>query len=234
MTRIFYVSICSLLLSACATMNGNGHIKSESREAGQFTGVESSASVDIDIKKGATAMVKIEGDENLLQYVTTEVKGGILIIGLKPNISFNSSHLKAYITTPVLKNLVVTGSSSILSHDFFDNEGETNFTLTGSGDIKASVHSPSVTTDLSGSGSITIKGETKTLHVTVSGSGDVKCHDLKSENTSVDVSGSGGAHVYASQTLTAEVTGSGDVYYSGNPASPRITKTGSGSIQPEK
>lgn len=234
MNKIIYIAVISLWVSACASINGNGRIKSQAREVSRFNGIESRSSVDIDIKKGSSQTVTIEADENLLQYVTTEVINGDLIIELKPNSSFGNAHLKAHVTSPELKSWKVSGSGSIRSNDFFDYQGETNFIVSGSGDIEAVVHSPSVIADVSGSGSISLKGETKNFRATVSGSGDAKCHDLKSENTSIEVGGSGSAHVYSSVKLTAQVSGSGDIFYSGNPASPSIDKSGSGSIQSEK
>lgn len=57
---------------------------------------------------------------------------------------------------------------------------------------------------------------------------------LFAENTAVKVSGSGNANVFASVNLDAKVSGSGNIFYSGNPTSPQIQKSGSGSIQAQK
>jgi hypothetical protein len=54
---------------------------------------------------------------------------------------------------------------------------------------------------------------------------------LLAENTAVKVSGNGNANVFASVKLDAKVSGSGNIFYSGNPTSPVIQKSGSGTIQ---
>jgi hypothetical protein len=65
----------------------------------------------------------------------------------------------------------------------------------------------------------------------MSGSGDVKCANLKSENANIHVAGSSDVHTFASVSLKVNVTGSGDVYYAGNPTSPEIHITGSGTAK---
>jgi hypothetical protein len=45
---------------------------------------------------------------------------------------------------------------------------------------------PKIETEISGSGSSSIKGTTKDFSVRISGSGNVHCFDLLSENTEID------------------------------------------------
>ncbi len=234
MNKIAAIIICFVILSSCTSLIGSGHIKTEERTPGHFDGIQSSGSIDIEVKNGPVQMVEIEGDDNVLPYVLTKIKNGLLNVSYKSNVSFIDAHIKAYITAPSLNRIYSSGSADIVSHDTLEDPKVIELKVSGSGDIKAIVHAPSVTADVSGSGSILLKGLTRNFDVTVSGSGDAKCRDLMSENTVVQVGGSGSAHVFASVKLDARVSGSGDVYYSGNPTSPTISKSGSGSIQPEK
>ena len=234
MNKIIGIVIIFVAFSSCTTITGSGKIKTEERTPGQFDGIQSSGSIDIEVKNGPSIMVEIEGDDNILPYVVTKINNGLLTIGYKHNISLIDAHIKAFVTAPNLNRIYVSGSADIVSHDTLKDGNGIELKVTGSGDIKALIHAPSVLADISGSGSIQLKGLTRTFELTVSGSGDVKCHDLMSENTIVKVSGSGSAHVFASVRLDARVSGSGDIFYSGNPASPSINKSGSGSIQMEK
>ena len=234
MNRILTIVIFTLILGSCKTITGSGHIKTEERSTGSFDGIESTGSIDIEVKNGPGQMVEIEGDDNILPYVVAKVSNGLLKIGYKSHLSFVDSHVKAYVTTPTLKRIHVSGSADITARDTLRDENEIELHVGGSGDIKAILHSPSISANVSGSGSIVLIGKARNFKVTVSGSGDVKCRDLLSENTIVRVSGSGSAHVFASVKLDADVSGSGHIYYSGNPSSPSINKSGSGSVQAEK
>ena len=100
--------------------------------------------------------------------------------------------------------------------------------------MDAQVNAPSIKFTGSGSGNVKLSGRAKDFDCKVSGSGDVNCGNLQSENTSITISGSGNAHVFASVHLIAKTSGSGDIYYLGNPPSPEIHTSGSGTVQAQK
>jgi len=215
----------------------------------KFDGVKTSGSIDIEIMNGQQ-QVKVEADDNISPYIITEVEDRILRVYYKPNISlqntnakvdvnyksnysFSNTHVKIIINTPFLDRLIVSGSGSINSSDTINNPHEINIKVSGSGDIKAFVNAPSVAAEIGGSGTIILQGKTRDFKCNINGSGDIKCNKLLSENTEANITGSGTAHVFASVHLVAKIIGSGDIYYSGNPSSPDIHKTGSGTVMPE-
>ena len=57
-------------------IEGNGKLKKESREMTSYTAVASSGSWDVMIAYGESNTIQVEGDENLLNYIETEVKVG--------------------------------------------------------------------------------------------------------------------------------------------------------------
>jgi len=227
-------AICYLGLSSCNMITGNGNVKKESRNPGEFTSVQTSGSVDVEISNGNNCSVTVEDDENLLPYLVTEIDNGRLYIHYKNGISVNNDHSKVYVTAPTLNEVNTSGSADIVLTDLLRNTEKIDFSASGSGSIKGQVDAPAVSIDISGSGSAKLSGRTKDFNATVTGSGDIECGGLESENTTVDVSGSGNAHVFASVHLSASVTGSGDVFYRGNPQNPEIHTSGSGSVQAEK
>ena len=199
-----------------------------------FTAVRTSGSIDIEVMNNENQTIRIEADDNILPYIITRVDDGMLDVRYRSNMMFNNTHVKVYVSTPSLKKLIVGGSGSIISKDVLKEQDEIELKVSGSGDIDAIVDAPSVTAGIGGSGTISLHGKTKNFTCSVGGSGDIKCKELLSESTNVSVSGSGTAHVFASVHLVAKVSGSGDIYYSGNPSSPEIHTSGSGSVEAEK
>ncbi len=229
----FLISI-AVWFSSCDQMTGNGNIRTEKRNVGDFHGLKSGGSIDIEIKNGDTYSISVEDDDNLLPYIVTEVNDGILEVYYKSNTSINEDHAKVYVTAPSLDKIVAAGSSDIIANDILKNTKNIDMKVSGSGSIKGEVDAPSVNLSIFGSGDIELTGRTKDFDGKVSGSGDLNCGKLQSENATVIVSGSGNAHVFASVHLSATVSGSGDVYYGGNPTSPEIHTSGSGTVQTEK
>lgn len=234
MTRLFIVFLSAIVFYSCQSITGSGNIISQTREMSQFKGIKNAGSIDVVVTNNENQLVKVEADDNILPYIITEVKDGLLNVHLKSHISLQNFTAIIYVSAPLLNTFMVAGSGSIISKDTLKDMEQIKLKVSGSGDINAFVDAPQITAGISGSGTITLHGKTKNFNCSISGSGDIKCNNLLSENTTVIVSGSGTAHVFASVNLAAKVSGSGNIYYSGNPSSPEIKKSGSGSVQAEK
>jgi hypothetical protein len=234
MKNISILIAALIFVSSCNVITGNGNIRTEKRNTGNFSGVKTSGSIDVDISTGDTYSVSVEDDDNVLPYIVTDVDNGILNVHYQNGTSINNDHAKVYVTAPSLDKLIASGSADMVAQDLVKNSHQIELNVSGSGNIKAQVDAPEINVSVSGSGSISLMGRTKDFTGKVSGSGDLKCGGLQSENATVSVSGSGNAHVFASVHLSATVSGSGDVYYLGNPSSPEIHTTGSGTVQPGK
>lgn len=211
-------------------LSGNGNLKTETRSVGDFSEVKSTGSIDIEISVGDKFEVKAQDDENLLPKLITEVKNGVLNVYYDGNSFMSESHGKVMVTVPTLNKVSSSGSGDIKIEGTLKNDNEILFSSSGSGDLEGEVDAPAIRVSTAGSGDVSLKGNTKKFDCQAVGSGDVKCRDLKSENVSVSVSGSSDVSVFASVSLKVSVTGSGDVTYSGNPASPEISTTGSGTV----
>lgn len=230
-SALLFISSCNVIGGDWVT--GNGNIRTEKRNTGDFNGVKSSGSIDVEITSGSSYSVSVENDDNLLPYVITRVEDGTLTVRYKNGTSINHDHAKVYVTAPTLNKIVSSGSADITAQDLIKNPQQISVNVSGSGDIKAALDAPAIDASVSGSGNISLNGLTQNFTCSATGSGDLNCGGLQSENTTVKVTGSGNAHVFASVHLSASVFGSGDVYYKGNPQSPEIHTAGSGSVQAE-
>ena len=208
---------------------GNGQMDTEQRNVTGFTGVETHGAIDIIALQGSFN-IKVEADQNLLQYIETNVENGRLIVRFRQGISLGHfSGAKVYVTAPELNAFETHGSGNITSQGKISDKNKIDIDISGSGDIQLDLDCPEVKTDTHGSGNITLTGETKNLSCRTSGSGDVKAANLKAENVKTSIHGSGDDEVFASESLDVEIAGSGDVHYRGTP---RISTSvhGSGSV----
>ncbi len=222
---IFYIS-CGF---NGETVNGNGNRKSETRYPGNATKINLIGGMDVFVDEGAPA-VKVEGDENILQFIETAVNNDWLEIKTRDQINIHSSNpVKVYITTPDISALKVNGSGNITCNNKFASRNNTSFSITGSGNITANVNSPAVNASITGSGNMYLKGETRNVDIHITGSGNYNSPDLKAENAFVKISGSGDANLFADVGLKASISGSGDIKYRGKAA---VNKSiaGSGSV----
>lgn len=221
------------VLSSCRMISGNGNVQKQTRNPGTFSKVHSSGSANVVIMNGSNCSVTVEDDENLLPYMETVVNNGTLQIHYRDGISVTNDHAKIYVTAPTLDGVTTSGTSDITMSDLLHNPGKITFKTSGTGSIEGEVNAPAISVNLSGTGTVKLRGRTKDFDCRISGVGHADCGNLQSENTTVDVSGVGDAHVFASVHLKASVSGTGSVYYRGNPQNPEIRTSGVGSVKAE-
>lgn len=230
--------LCAVFIAAASfmscnftgeTVNGNGNLKTEIRPISNTSKINVTGAMDVFVDQGTPA-VKVEGDENILPFIETEVNGDWLEIKTRDRIKLRSSNpVKVYVTAAEISDLKVNGSGNINCNNKFSSRNNMSFSITGSGNITADVNAPAVNASITGSGNMYIKGETRDADIHITGSGNYDSPNLKAENASVKISGSGDANLFADIILKASIAGSGDIKYRGNAAIDKHI-AGSGSV----
>jgi hypothetical protein len=195
-----------LLVTACSVARGSGKLATESRQVSGFSKVELSGVGEVMIDKTGDESLTISAEDNLLPKLTSEVSGGTLVLGTKPNTSIVP-------TKPITYTLTV--------------KDLTGLAVSGSGSIRAiNLSTSSLSSEISGSGAITASGTVDDQTLDISGSGKYQADQLTSKRAKIQISGSGSASVLVSDMLEVKMSGSGSLTYSGNP---QITQEVSGS-----
>ena len=95
--NVIILIVAGFLLSACQMARGSGDMVTERRQASNFDSVTLLGSGEVIIVQDGEESLTIETDDNILQYITSEVSGGTLILAFEPgttNISPRSSPLR--------------------------------------------------------------------------------------------------------------------------------------------
>ncbi|SFU55700.1 Putative auto-transporter adhesin, head GIN domain [Pustulibacterium marinum] len=232
-TYLSLATICFLNVQCSTPWNsvrGNGNIISETRKTGSYDEISLSSSFDVTLISGDEGTITINAEENLLQYIITEVNGNSLNIYTKNGTNI-SSNKGVKITVPVtsIYEVSLTGSGSIKSQTTLESK-DFKTLITGSGDIILPINAKSTEASVTGSGDLQLTGTTDFFEGRVTGSGDIIANDLETKDADVHVSGSGDIKVNCSNNLKASITGSGDIMYVGNPITRDFSTTGSGDI----
>ncbi len=226
----------SLLLATTSyaqskSIEGNGNMTTVTRTTDSYDAIKCAGPMDFILVSGNEGNITIEGEDNLLEYIVTEVKDNVLKVKVKKGKNLKSSKNKTIkITIPFkdINKVALAGSGDLWNKNVI-NATNLVVALAGSGDIVLDVKTTSIEGSIAGSGDLTLKGSTNNLKAKVAGSGDFHGFDLQANNTEVSVAGSGDAEVVSTDNLKARVAGSGDIVYKGNPK--KDTKvSGSGSI----
>ncbi len=208
----------SILLQASAP--GVSGDKKVDREVGPFTKLELSVAADLHLTQGDTHKLVLEGDEDDLEDIETEVRGGTLKIEHKKAFHFGSNdRITIYVTMKDIEELSVGGSGNIEAETPI-RSGDIELNVSGSGEINIDeLEASNAELSISGSGDIYLSGSKslKSLECDISGSGELHADRLKAGTADLDISGSGGCKVHVTDELEVDISGSGKVRYKGQP-----------------
>jgi hypothetical protein len=225
------MTIVLLLVSACGLVPtfGSRNLISEKRAVNGYNRVEVSGGGKLDIIQDGTESLTVETDDNMMQYVTSQVRGGTLYLGLDSSVqSIAPSALNFTLHVKDLSGITTSGSWEVNSAAI--KTVDLAIVLSGSGKVKVdSLILTTLSATVSGSGNLTLAGKTDSQTISISGSVKYTAGDLSSKATSVTISGSGNVTVWATDTLTVRSSGSGEVSYYGSPQV-SFNQSGSGNI----
>jgi hypothetical protein len=212
-------------------IKGNGNITTTDRSVSNFDKIGIAGSFDVILNKGNEGDISIQADENLMEYIITEVKNGQLKIKPKKGYQLKSTKtMQITIGFNDLEEVSLAGSGDVTASDAI-NASDLKLSLAGSGDMNLKVSTKHLTSKIAGSGNISLNGSTDEFSCSIAGSGNLNGYELKATVAKAKIAGSGNIKVNAVSEIHASIAGSGNVYYTGNPDVEKSNSVGSGSLK---
>jgi hypothetical protein len=201
-----------LLVASCHHLHdqviGSGVRQKQKRDLPSFNSISTEGAFDITVVSQQKQGVEIEGDDNILPLITTEVSDNVLHLRSIRNYSTHDG-VTVKITVPNLEGLTASGAGKIdisgLKNDKFE-------------------------LDMNGAPTIKVSGETKVVDIDASGAGKIDAHKLRASRAVVDSKGVSRVELYAAEELNVKISGPSHVIYEGDPV---VNKTvhGPGSVE---
>ena len=191
-----------------AELSGSGKRELQKRTVAPFTSISTNGAFTIEITCQKDQSLEVEGDDNVLEYVTSEVSGNILRLDNSKNYSTNEP-VKFRISVPNLEGLSVNGAG----HVEIKNLNNDKFEI-----------------DTNGAATIVASGRTKLIDVGANGAGKVDALNLHAARGVVDTRGVARVDVDVKDQLDITIQGPATVSYKGDPV---VNKTihGPGKIE---
>ena len=174
MKKLFIATLSLAVLLTCSAcrhfgkgVQGSGVRKTEKRDLPAFKSIETNGAFAIRVTCQQAASFEIEGDDNLLPLVKTEVRNGVLRI-------YNDGSYSA--TQPIAVRMTVSDLEAISS--------------TGAADIEvANVKNDQLSISWQGAGRIEATGDTNFGQISSTGAGEIDTGKLHAERAKVSVTG---------------------------------------------
>jgi len=222
----------SIILSSCwflgPSIRGNGNVKEEVRQVGQFDQISVSRGMDVYITQGSPAKVVVIADSNLHEVIETEVKGNVLEITVKENIRW-AKEKKVVVTIPKLSGVVATSGSGVWSQTPIVSE---NLKLHASSGANLTMEfiANQLNVDCSSGANITLKGSAKVAEMEASSGANLKAQSLKADDCTMHASSGGNVSATVVVKLDAHASSGGNVVYYGEPTSTNVNSSSGGNI----
>jgi len=219
--KILLFTLVCISLASCIdgqirkTVYGKGDVVKKERTTDSFNGIRVSTGINVYLKQGDKESISVEADENLHEYIITEVKGGILHVYTDANIR-EAKMKRVYVTMKDVTSLKTSSAGDIIGESPVKCDN-LEIDVSSAGDIKLELTASKVEIDISSSGNVTLSGEADILNADLSSAGDLEAYNFKVKEAEISASSAGDARVYASERITARASSAGDITYKGDP-----------------
>jgi hypothetical protein len=211
---------------------------SEERNLGSFTGIEVSSGIKVNFTQGDKQEVRVETDEDKLQYISTVVQGNTLKISIKnpsnKKLSFNkifvnvvapeitkistSSGSSFVVLNTIIGNQIniETTSGSLLNGDF-DIKNGANISTTSGSNLNLNIKVPRLNFEGTSGSNAVINGNVSQVNFEVTSAANCNAQNLLAENVEATATSAGNLSINVMGNLKAEASSGGKIRYIGNP-----------------
>ena len=234
------VAGCILGLSASEVLaspnriNGSGNLIDRTIPAPDFETVSSACGVTVLITDDNTDRIRIEADDNLMEYVVVEERQGTLRVALDQGRKGARSVSNAHVTVTVPSNgkiraLKASSASQIVCRTAL---GADDFSIetSSAAKVEAAVKAGKCSLDASSAAKITLSGKAAQFRANLSSAAKLSADELDAATCSIDTSSGSKASVHCSGTLRANASSGSSIRYSGD-CSTHLSKSSGGSIR---
>jgi len=219
----------------CDCIKSTGAIIMTDRNAINFTSIRLQDKMDVYITQGTHFEVKVEAGKNLQDLIKTQLNGDTLVL-LNDNrcnwVRGYKHKISIYITAPYFKHIIQNGMGALISNGIIEQD-IISFRSGNSGDLKLNIKTKICLGSSHGNGDTYLSGTTDRMNLDYKGTNYLYAGDLTILSYlylhSVTL---GATYINAPENGLMDVIldASGNVYYTGNPATIRLTKNSKGNL----
>jgi uncharacterized protein YxeA len=219
--KVLMIAFICLGITSCIdaqmhrTVRGDGDVVKKERTATSFNGIRVSTGIDVYLKQGDKESITVEADENLHEYILTEVKDGVLNVYSEVNIR-EAKMKRVYVTMKEVKSLKTSSAGDIIGETPVKGT-DIEISASSAGNIRLEVYARRIEINISSSGDVSLSGEAEKLNADLSSAGDLEAYNLKIKEADISASSAGDARINVSEKITARASSAGDITYQGDP-----------------
>ena len=209
----------------------------DTRQVGDFDGVKVSSGIKAELVRGSTTKVEITASGIDIDKVTTEVKNGVLKVGIDNNwwnsLRNKKRKVEATITYSGDLSQIAAGSGSRIECDHTIQSKSLDIDVSSGASMDVEIEVSDATIDISSGASLNLAGEASSTEIDISSGASLSGYDFATDMVDIDGSSGATARIHVVKELVADVSSGASVKYKGNPTKRDIDKGSGGSVRPQ-
>lgn len=211
--------LAALFLSSCdyEAIKASNEISTKSISVSDYTALEVANDFNVYVTFSNTEEeIKIEANDNLQEYIVTNITDNKLRIKLKNNLIIKGKEtLNIYIKTKNINDFSAYGDVKIELENTLEAKAA-KIKLFGDSYFSGEVIANKLDLELKGDSKTDIYGTIKNLSAKLTGDSNLDDYDLAVENINIKLFGDSQAHLTVTNTINIEAAGDSSFFYKGN------------------
>jgi hypothetical protein len=208
----------AISLISCSTdeiISPSGSITKVQKNHKNFTTLEVNNGFAVVLTFNKDEKVEVEANENIQNYIETDVSSNKLKLKRKDNINFTSgTKVKIYVSANKIDKIIATGGSNISCSDKF-LVSDLELDLSGGSIITADLGINNLKADMSGGSILNLRGTSNTFVLSASGGSKIGSYDLYLKKLDCDISGGSTIELTVNEQLIVNASGGSIINYKG-------------------
>lgn len=204
----------------------------EDRKVSSYDGVKVSTGIEVYIRQGSSQSVTVEADEDDIEDLMTEVKGGILNIYFENKSSFwnwDQRSGKVFVTVTEIKLITSSSGSDVIGETVLVSDYLEVESSSGS-DLKLHVKVKTLKAESSSGSDMELSGEAEFFEASSSSGSDLEAIDLTARKAKLRASSGSDLSANVTEDIEADASSGSDITYSGRPQYVNIDESSGGDV----
>lgn len=207
---------------------GNGNVQTQDREIGSFSAISASMGLNVYVLQGDKESLSVEADENLMEYIVTQIKGNELILKIDGTIR-KATKMNIYVTFVDINEINVSSGADFETRNIINAE-KLDVSVSSGADAKMEINAKELSCSVSSGADATLSGKADFFAGKASSGSDLKAKQLITKRCKAKASSGGDVTVYAEEEIEASASSGGDVSYYGNPTKVNVSDSSGGDV----
>jgi len=223
-TKLIITTAIALLFASCNfnvdfgnDLSGDGNVVTENRNNDtEFTSVEASRGLDVEIEQSNTKSITVIADQNLQNHISTQIESGVLKITTDVNIK-NAESKKIIVKMPIIDVLQASSAATITGKTMI-RANNLGLSASSAGEVDINFEGESLSAESSSAGSIQLSGKAIRFDVTSSSGSSIDAKKLLANDIAAKASSGSGIDIHPLVNLNGRASSGAVVRYHHKPS----------------